>query len=35
VTLTPDDVAALDAALRPGNVSGPRYNEQRMTSVDR
>ncbi|HET7224622.1 MAG TPA: aldo/keto reductase [Candidatus Eisenbacteria bacterium] len=35
VTLTPEDVAALDAALRPGNVSGPRYNEQRMTSVDR
>jgi len=35
VRLTPDDMTALDAALAPEKVSGPRYNEQRMAQVDR
>jgi aryl-alcohol dehydrogenase-like predicted oxidoreductase len=35
VRLTSEDMAALDAALAPEKVSGPRYNEQRMAQVDR
>ena len=35
VRLTRDDVAQLDAALRPEKVSGPRYNERQMAQVDR
>jgi aryl-alcohol dehydrogenase-like predicted oxidoreductase len=35
VTLTPIEVAALDAALAPDKVSGPRYNAARMAQVDR
>jgi len=35
VSLDAADLAALDAALRPENVSGPRYNERQMTLVDR
>ena len=35
VSLEAADLAALDAALRPENVSGPRYNERQMTLVDR
>lgn len=35
VLLTPEDMTALDAALSPENVSGPRYNEERMAQVDR
>jgi aryl-alcohol dehydrogenase-like predicted oxidoreductase len=35
VSLTSDDMAALDAALPREKVSGPRYNERQMTLVDR
>lgn len=35
VTLSPEEVATLDAALRPENVSGPRYGEKQMKMVDR
>jgi aryl-alcohol dehydrogenase-like predicted oxidoreductase len=33
--LNDDDVARLEAALRPESVSGPRYNEKLMAWVDR
>jgi hypothetical protein len=33
--LSAEDVAALDAALAPDKVSGPRYNAQRMAQIDR
>jgi aryl-alcohol dehydrogenase-like predicted oxidoreductase len=35
VSLTGGDMAALDAALRPENVSGPRYSEKQQAMVDR
>jgi aryl-alcohol dehydrogenase-like predicted oxidoreductase len=35
VRLTPDESAALDAALAPEKVSGPRYGEKAMAQVDR
>jgi aryl-alcohol dehydrogenase-like predicted oxidoreductase len=35
ITLSTEDLAALDAALRPGNVSGPRYGQKQMAQVDR
>ena len=35
VRLTPDEMAMLDTALAPENVSGPRYNEKQMATVDR
>ncbi len=35
IRLTPDEVAALDAALPPGSISGPRYTEAQMAMVDR
>jgi len=35
VTLSAEDIAALDAALRPDHVSGPRYGEKQMAMVDR
>ena len=35
VTLSTEDLAALDAALRPENVSGPRYGQKQMAQVDR
>ena len=35
VTLSTEDAAALDAALRPENVSGPRCGEKQMAQVDR
>src|SRR5437867_7042618 len=35
ITLGGDDMAALDTALRPENVSGPRYSEKQMALVDR
>ena len=35
VVLTTDEMAALDAALAPENVSGPRYGEKGMAQVDR
>lgn len=35
VTLSSKDVAALDAALRPENVSGPRYGQKQKAHVDR
>lgn len=35
VRLAPDEMAMLDAALAPENVSGPRYNEKQMATVDR
>ncbi len=33
--LSADDVAALDAALPPGSIAGPRYTENQMAMVDR
>ncbi len=35
IALSPAEVAALDAALPPGKVAGPRYDEERMRTVDR
>jgi aryl-alcohol dehydrogenase-like predicted oxidoreductase len=35
VELGADDMTRLDEALSSGKVSGPRYNEQRMSMVDR
>jgi aryl-alcohol dehydrogenase-like predicted oxidoreductase len=35
VSLGAEEVAALDAALGPDKVSGPRYNEEGMARVDR
>ena len=35
VTLSAGDMSALDAALAPQNVSGPRYGEKAMAQVDR
>jgi aryl-alcohol dehydrogenase-like predicted oxidoreductase len=35
VELSHDEVAALDRALPPEKVAGPRYNEQMMATVDR
>jgi aryl-alcohol dehydrogenase-like predicted oxidoreductase len=33
--LGPPEVAMLDAALAPGRIAGPRYDEERMKTVDR
>ena len=33
--LTPDEMGALDAALAPGKVAGPRYSPARQAMVDR
>ena len=35
IALTPAELAALDAALPPGKVAGPRYDDERMRTVDR
>ena len=35
VSLGAEEVAALNAALSPDKVSGPRYNERQMAQVDR
>ncbi|NUQ20273.1 MAG: aldo/keto reductase [Gemmatimonadaceae bacterium] len=35
VTLSREEMAALDSALAPEKVSGPRYNERQMSTVDR
>ena len=35
VRLTSDEMRALDAALAPDKVSGPRYGEKQMAQVDR
>jgi aryl-alcohol dehydrogenase-like predicted oxidoreductase len=35
VALTAEDMAALDAALSPEKIAGPRYNAERMAQVDR
>ncbi|TRC93702.1 aldo/keto reductase [Mesorhizobium sp. WSM4303] len=35
IRLEPAQMAALDAALAPGKVAGPRYNERVMTTIDR
>jgi len=35
LALTAEDMAALDAALSPDKVAGPRYNERQMAQVDR
>ena len=35
VSLTRDEMEALDAALAPGKVSGPRYSEKQQAMVDR
>lgn len=35
VVLDDSEMAALDAALAPERVAGPRYNEERMATIDR
>src|SRR5215475_9768719 len=35
ILLSDDELAQLDAALPPETVAGPRYNEERMATVDR
>lgn len=35
IELSPAEMAALDAALAPEKVAGPRYNEQLMATIDR
>jgi len=35
ITLTPADLAALDEAMSPQHIAGPRYNERQMRWVDR
>jgi aryl-alcohol dehydrogenase-like predicted oxidoreductase len=35
VKLSADEMRALDAALAPGKIAGPRYNPERMKQVDR
>ena len=35
ITLSAEEVAALDAALRADKVAGPRYGEKQMAQVDR
>jgi aryl-alcohol dehydrogenase-like predicted oxidoreductase len=35
VSLSAEEVEALDAALSPERISGPRYNEKQMAMVDR
>lgn len=35
IELSPEEMAALDAALAPGRVAGLRYNEQLMATIDR
>jgi aryl-alcohol dehydrogenase-like predicted oxidoreductase len=35
LALSPAELARLDAALAPGAVAGPRYNERLMTFIDR
>jgi aryl-alcohol dehydrogenase-like predicted oxidoreductase len=35
IRLTREEMAALDAALAPGKVAGPRYGEKAMSQVDR
>jgi aryl-alcohol dehydrogenase-like predicted oxidoreductase len=35
VRLTRDEMTALDAALAPERVAGPRYGEKAMAQVDR
>src|SRR3569623_418148 len=35
VRLTQAEMATLDAALSPEKIAGPRYNEERMSTVDR
>ncbi len=35
LVLEPADMAALDRALAPDRISGPRYSARRMTTVDR
>ena len=34
-SLTPNEMATLDAALAPDRVAGPRYSEKQMAQVDR
>jgi aryl-alcohol dehydrogenase-like predicted oxidoreductase len=35
LSLSPEEMSALDAALSPERVSGPRYNERQGALVDR
>jgi aryl-alcohol dehydrogenase-like predicted oxidoreductase len=35
LSLSPAELASLDAALPPGAVAGPRYDDERMRTVDR
>jgi len=35
ISLSGEEISALDAAMAPDKVSGPRYNAQRMAQIDR
>jgi aryl-alcohol dehydrogenase-like predicted oxidoreductase len=35
IRLSPSEMAALDAALAPERIDGPRYNEKLMATIDR
>lgn len=35
ISLTPEDVRILDAALAPENIAGPRYSAPQMSMIDR
>ena len=35
IRLTPNEMATLDAALAPENISGQRYNPTTMSMIDR
>jgi len=35
VSLSPEEMATLDAALAPEKVAGPRYGQKQMAQVDR
>lgn len=35
ISLTPGEMATLDASLSPDKIAGPRYNEKQMATIDR
>jgi aryl-alcohol dehydrogenase-like predicted oxidoreductase len=35
ISLSPTEMGTLEAALAPEKVAGPRYNPQRMATIDR
>ena len=35
IRLDPDEMKALDEALAPGKIAGPRYAERIMATIDR